>query len=300
MLRSVSRGQTIPFWTLAVIGMLAMLLLVLNYSLTVTWNIRAQSAAESAAAAGVTAFANVYNAESTMLYAAAIDEYRVRTLNQALLNTINHNGGCSPTVNGTCEQDYAVLRAAYIAAAAAYSKDVETLGQVNAIVQNGVDTDINAAIGDFTSHCATSSAPGADCAFSYHVVSVVVDQTNQYGQFQGQHNDYTSPRQVEVIACRNVPWFGSRVIRLGSTFRAAGTATVASVLAGNEVVNPSSYQSTETRWYGGTALPFARAAYQVAYLNGSAPASEVDLMWYTTASVHNLSNVTSGSYSCAS
>ena len=40
--------------------------------------------------------ANFYNEESLLIYAASVDEYRLRALNQAILNTINHNGGCSP------------------------------------------------------------------------------------------------------------------------------------------------------------------------------------------------------------
>jgi hypothetical protein len=300
VLKSASRGQTVPFWTLATIGMLAMMLLVFNYALTVTWNIRAQSAAESAASAGVTSFANVYNAESTILYATAIDEYRVRALNQALLNTIAHNGGCTATVGGTCEQNYTVLRNAYNAALAAYTSDVDTLGRANAIVQGGIDADVMQTVADYAAQCSNGTSPGADCAFSYKVVSVVADQTNQYGQFQGSHNDYTTPRLVEVIACRNVPWVGARLFSLGPTFQAVGTATSASVLAQSESITPSTYQATESRWYGGATLPYLAPAYQVSYTSGSTPASQVNLMWYTTASIHNLTNVGAASYPCAS
>jgi len=67
------RGQTIPFWTFAVFGMLAMALFVMNYSMSAAWNIRAQNAADSAAAAGLSTVANIYNEESTILYATAVD-----------------------------------------------------------------------------------------------------------------------------------------------------------------------------------------------------------------------------------
>ena len=300
MLKAASRGQAIPFWTFITIGLLAMMLTVLNYALTVTWGVRSQSAAESAAAAGVSSFANVYNTETTLLYATAVDEYRVRSLNQALLNTIKHDGGCSRVVGGSCEQNYAVLRSAYYAALAEYTHDVQLIGQTNGIVQGGVDTDVSAAISDYTSRCATVTAPGADCAFSYSVVAVVADSTNQYGEFQGQHNDYTTPRLVEVIACHNVGWLGGRLFGLSGTFQAAGTATAASVTANAEIVQPATYQSAETSWYGRPALPYVAPAYEVDYRTSTGPASEVDLLWYTTASIHNISTVSQGSYTCAS
>src|SRR5216683_1490715 len=80
---SAARGQSIPFWTFATIGVLAMMLFVLNYALNVSWTIRAQNAADSASAATHSAVANVYNEESTLLYAATVDEFRLRALNQA-------------------------------------------------------------------------------------------------------------------------------------------------------------------------------------------------------------------------
>jgi hypothetical protein len=126
---SVSRGQSIPFWTFATIGVLAMMLLVLNYALDVTWTIRAQNAADSAAAATHSTVANVYNEESLLLYAASVDEFRLRSLNQAILNTINHNGGCSPAIGGSCEQNYNALVAAYVQVAIYYANLVSLIGK---------------------------------------------------------------------------------------------------------------------------------------------------------------------------
>ncbi len=136
MLKPSERAQTIPFWTLAIIGMLALTLFVNNYATTVTWQVRAQNAADSAAAGGVAVQANVLNEETTLLYAAAVQEFRLRTLNQALLNTINHNGGCTTsvtsshsnyTISGSCVDNYNALLPAFNAALTAYKNDIQLL-----------------------------------------------------------------------------------------------------------------------------------------------------------------------------
>src|SRR5260370_33522507 len=94
-----------------------MMLFVLNYALNVSWTVRAQNAADSASAATHSAVANVYNEESTLLYAASVDEFRLRALNQAILNTINHNGGCRATVRGACQANHKPLMQAHKAVA---------------------------------------------------------------------------------------------------------------------------------------------------------------------------------------
>src|SRR6266851_5668162 len=99
---SAARGQSIPFWTFATIGVLAMMLFVLNYALNVSWTIRA--------------------------------------LNQAILNTINHNCGCSATIGGTCEQNYNQLVQAYTQVEKNYADLVHLLGQANQLTQAGQNT----------------------------------------------------------------------------------------------------------------------------------------------------------------
>ena len=72
------RGQTLPFWAIGMVAILALLFFTINYANLVRWNIRAQNAADSAASAGVATDANMHNELNTILYAATIDEARMR------------------------------------------------------------------------------------------------------------------------------------------------------------------------------------------------------------------------------
>src|SRR5690242_18037437 len=86
------RGQTMPFWLLATVMAVTMLLFAGNYETMIAWQIHAQNAADSATAIALSPTVNVLNEESTILYASAISEYRLRYLNQGLLNAINGRG----------------------------------------------------------------------------------------------------------------------------------------------------------------------------------------------------------------
>ena len=128
------RGQTIPFWTFAAIAMLAMMLTVWNYGAQVYWNVRAQTAADSAAASGLSIQANIWNEESTIGYAAAVDEYRLRALNQGILNTLNQNGDCNVTSTTDplyCGTVYTILVNAYTQAAKNYGADIQLMAQAD-------------------------------------------------------------------------------------------------------------------------------------------------------------------------
>ncbi|MDB5026331.1 MAG: hypothetical protein JWO66_20, partial [Candidatus Eremiobacteraeota bacterium] len=65
MSREAQRGQTLPFWTLAIAATLSLLFFMTNYANTVRWQIRAQNAADSAASAGIGTDANMYNEKTT-------------------------------------------------------------------------------------------------------------------------------------------------------------------------------------------------------------------------------------------
>lgn len=75
-----SRGQTLPFWAMTMTGVLSSIFFVANYTQMLTWQVRAQTAADSFAAVAVSADANVYNQETILAYLAAIQEYRTRSL----------------------------------------------------------------------------------------------------------------------------------------------------------------------------------------------------------------------------
>jgi Putative Flp pilus-assembly TadE/G-like len=292
---SAARGQSIPFWTFATIGVLAMMLFVLNYALNVSWTIRAQNAADSASAATHSAVANVYNEESTLLYAASVDEFRLRALNQAILNTINHNGGCSATIGGTCEQNYNQLVQAYTQVEKNYADLVHLLGQANQLTQAGQNTAAQ-KIFSLLNPCGGSSTL-LDTAFCYTYVG--------YSNAQG-HGSKATPSVVQVVACRNVPWIGGGLFGLGAKFTAVASGASAIASAQVEHFVPSAvnaatsqpYQSNESSWFG-YSLPDPTPPYEVVFNTPGSPLA-VDINWYTVVPYSNAAAVAAGSYACAS
>ena len=166
---NAQRGQTIPFWAIATLVVIAMTAFLASFVNTVAWHIRAQNAADSAAAAGLSVYANVLNEESTLLYAAAVDEYRIRAVNQAMLNAMNGTGGCQ--ASGTCGQDYQALYQEYsllVAQAGAFASDIQLLRQADNFTQGGQLQDERKAVQAF-GNCSQPGG-GFDCAFTYNIV----------------------------------------------------------------------------------------------------------------------------------
>jgi hypothetical protein len=279
--------------------MLAMMLFVTNYAMSASWNIRAQSAADSASAAGLSVVANIYNEESTILYATALDEYRLRVLNQAVLNTIWHYGGCSPAKGGSCEQNYRVLVQAYGGAEAAYKKDMQLLGQADNFTQGGqVQAEATAAVAGYGAGCGAGSQSGFDCSFAYTTLSVVAAKSN------GNH--FAGDTEVEVIACRNVNNVAGGLFGIPASFQAVGHGMAAATTASQQTFTPSTtnpstgnaYQPTESQWYG-TPLPFVAPAYEVSFGTAATPTLTVQVNWYNAVPVRPTTTATqAGSYAC--
>lgn len=272
------RGQTIPFWAFATLGVLALMLTVLNYGAQVYWNVRAQTAADSAAAGALSVQANILNEETTILYAAAVDEYRLRELNQAILNTLNQQGGCKAL--GTCTTNYPILTAAFSQASKNFSADIQLLAQANQFSQGGQSNHKNEAQsllgncgGNNTTSGATSNA--FDTAFCYTVVG---GNTNGNGNNGG--NNTLSPLPIAVVACRTQPYVGGAVAGTSAgTFTAVAASAATLSSANAETVTVSKYQTREVQWYGNPALTGTTTQpYAVDFSNLT-----VNLNWYTAA-----------------
>ena len=67
----------------------------LNYGNTLRWNIRAQSAADSAAQGLLTIQTQRWNAMNEALYAANVEEFRLRSILNSLLLSMNDSGPCA-------------------------------------------------------------------------------------------------------------------------------------------------------------------------------------------------------------
>ncbi|HKU68602.1 MAG TPA: Tad domain-containing protein [Candidatus Baltobacteraceae bacterium] len=245
------RGQTLPFWVIGVLVVLSMMFFLANYANAVAWQVRAQNAADGAASAVLSVQANVYNEYSTVLYATAVDEYRIRALNQAILNTI-YGFGCT-----SCDSDYISLTNEYNNAVYSYTQDIHLLDQANNMTQAGQSTDQAKALSLIQSSNWCSNSSDYSCSFGFKVLDAS-SSTGSTGN--GNNNGYIvgGDNQTDLIACKNVSYFGAGLLGLGSTatYQVLGRAAAAVIPASSESFSPAAinpqtgqqYQPTETQW----------------------------------------------------
>jgi hypothetical protein len=281
------RGQTLPVWGLGVTALLALLFFLGNYVNVFAWHVRAQNAAESAAATALTVQANVFNEESMVLYATAVNENRIRYLNQAILNTINGIGGCNPAPGGSCDQDYQTLVGEYNAAVSSFTGDMQVLQEANNFTEGGQQSDQKKAVASIGSNCAQF-----DCTFAYNVLDV---------SSVGGGPKSGGITQTDVAVCHNVGYFAAKLMNLGPSaqFTAIGRAAAdvqpiaAEHFHPGTAINPATnqvYQPVEAQW----ASAYPSDAYTVDYSSLS-----VNLNWYGVAHIAPYSGALSaGSYTC--
>jgi hypothetical protein len=272
---------------------LGLLFFLANYVNAISWQMRAQNAADSNASAAMSVQANVLNEESVLLYSAALDEYRLRYLNQAILNTIAGVGGCNPAPGGSCDQNYQSLLNEYNVALNGYTDDIHLLGQADQLSEGGQQQDIRKAASQFGQDCGQAGG-GVDCSFAYTVIDVSRIKSKQA-------DNQFAPAQIDVIACRKVPYFVPLLMKLanGANYPVVARAAAA-VEPGNSenfqpgvAINPRTgqvYQPAETQWAVGYSAP----AYTIDFSHLT-----VNLNWYIAASVKPYGGtVTSKNYSC--
>lgn len=278
------RGQTLPFWAIGVLVVLALMFFVSNAANALVWQVRAQNAADSAASLTLNTQANLWNEESTILYSAALDEYRIRYLNQALLNTINGVGCSTPQL---CDSDYQSLLAELNAAVSGYDGDTQLMQQGNNFTEAGQQADQKKAERLLGGDCVSTTNYTCDGTFSYTVV-----QESSGGNGAGIAED-------DVVACRTLSYFGPALLNLGSaaTFQVVGRSAAAIVPANSEHFVPGStnpvtgtpYQPVE-KWASAQSGP----AFDVDFTGLT-----VNVNWYTAGPIHPFGGTLSkGSYSC--
>ena len=282
------RGQTMPFWVIGILVVLTLLFFVANYGAAIIWQIRAQNAADSAASTALTIQANLWNEENTILYSASVDEYRLRVINQAILNTINGVAGCSGTA---CDQTYQSLVAEYNSALSGYQADIQLLRQGNNFTEGAQQADVKKAQAHIGSNCAAGDYM---CSFSY----TALDVSNGNGQGNGQ----SLPTQADYVACKNVSYIAPLLFKLSNaaSYKVIGRGAAAIVPVQTEAfvpgtaTNPSTgaaYQPTETQWASGYNSPF----YDVDFSGLT-----VNLRWYAAATIRPyMGNLTAAQYTCS-
>lgn len=251
------RGQSMPFWTLSIAATLALLFFITNYATMVRWHIRAQNAADSAAAAGIATDANMYNEKTTLELAASVEETRMRFLLQAIVNTIDDPAGCG----SACDADYTKLVAAYATAKGNYSKVVASMTKADAYAPGNLQNGADKAVALASSNCTLF-----DCAFSY---TAKIDGATD---------------TVDVTACKKLPFIAPALLAqsAGAAFTALGRS-VAVLSPVTETFIPGSvnpvtglpYQPDESP--AGVNVP---SEYGVTFKNLS-----LQLTWYVAGTV---------------
>lgn len=275
------RGQTLPFWVIGVLVVLSMMFFLANYANAVAWQVRAQNAADGAASAVLSVQANVYNEYSTILYATAVDEYRIRTLNQAILNTI-YGDGCS---GSACDSDYTTLTTEYDNAVYSFTEDIHLLDQANNMSQAGQNTDQAKALSMIEGSNWCSGSNDYACSFGFKVL----DASSTAPNGNGNNGGYVAggDNEVDLVACKNVSYFGAGLLNLANTatYQVLGRAAAAIVPAYTESFTPSAtnpqsgqpFQPTETEWAADAA---SQPALQINFTG-----LKVNLNWYEAGTI---------------
>lgn len=278
----VSRGQTLPFWAIATAMVLAMVFFVASYGQTIVWQIHAQNAADSAAEVALSPTANVLNQETTLLYGAAVDEYRLRYLTQAILNTINFCTSIPGNTPAICDAQYTKLVGEYNSALTAYQNIFVVMQEADNYTEGGQQADEKKAIKDTNA---------TDPAFTY----TYLDGTSTNHSKKKQVT-----REIDVAACRSVPYFAPELMGLkaGATFTAlASAASVAVPLAAGSAPTAPTGEPTPPAGFSEyfQPAPSSGTVYQNLEDPGSTGASTyftvnynsmiVDMNWYSGALV---------------
>jgi hypothetical protein len=272
-----SRGQVIPLWIVAILSTFVLMFMALNYGNTIRWQVRAQSAADAAAEALTSIQTQRFNMTTETLYAANVEEFRLRRLLDAILMTANNSGGCSTAAY--CSADYTLLTAAFVRSATRYTYDAEVLNNVVSFsTYNNWKADAQALLHHIQANCnqatmttSTVIPSGGDCAFQYTMLPITGSlvrgtaagtgyqtplnpvefdaETNCIPSFgrvcdasevNSQNIDF-NPVQVEVLTCAVippiVPAFGALQTQ---PYYAVGRAAATSVMVEEDWFQPGS------------------------------------------------------------
>jgi len=221
-LRHAERGQTLPFWVIAILMALSLVFFVFNYANTMRWQIRAQNAADSAAVALVASDAQAANSMTTLLYALSLQDFKLSTINSAAVNLLTNNTVC--VLQNPCSQNLTALLNQYAGYVnempqleSSLSTFVASLKNASLVDQLGLrgKSNPNAIAGGILNTLLAGNSCVdvlTDCSagFSYSVAVVT-----------------TVPLVVDVVACKNVPSLAAGFLHLPQTsFKAIGRATV--------------------------------------------------------------------------
>jgi len=255
--RHAQRGQVLPLWAFGTMSLLAMCFFLFQYATTIRWQVRAQTAADAAAAAALSVQTLQWNQEMMALHAASVEEYRIRRLIGTLLLVARHSGGCSSapsTSAGVCANDFAVLQPQLVAAVKRYGDDIALLHQLAYPSAASQQTDAATIVQALQANCGTPL--GGDCAFGYTMTAysqrsdmqAVTETPSEINVGAGTIPSISAnvePARTEVVVCRDVKPIVPSILGLKlPTFRAIGRAAATTAMVTEEwldmgsIVNP--------------------------------------------------------------
>jgi hypothetical protein len=212
------RGQVFPIWIGSIFLTLVFAFVLVNYANVLTVQIKAQNAADSAAAAVVSIQSQEWNQIDEILYGAAVEEYRLRHLLEGIRLSAQLSGGCN-TIGRSCATVYQNMYKAYFQSVYRYDADVQLLSQASTTMgfQN-IYKDGYALLQRLSSSCGSAPTTSLDCGLTYaltgYTARSVVGESSMYPAailLQGPSANPTSawpaffaPITVEVSVCSRV------------------------------------------------------------------------------------------------
>lgn len=272
----------------------------LQYGEVLRWQVRAQNAADAAAAAALSVQAAHWNQQVAAVYAASLEEYRLRNLLEGMIVASNNDPTCQPN----CASIYGNLYNSYTATLARYRTDIQLVNRVSQYTQSQAEADATSMVNGLASSCG--QAGGGDCAFSYSVTAVEPRQGNlnqvldgasawavNYGtEVAAPQADYV-PLQIEVVTCTKVkPMVPAFLNFSPPVFTAIGRAAATTAMVTEEwlqpghIVNPATgkvFQPVEDyrAGYPDSTDPNGHDWYQVSFDGNPAVANPAG-DWYQT------------------
>ncbi|MEO6912822.1 MAG: Tad domain-containing protein [Candidatus Baltobacteraceae bacterium] len=286
------RGQTLPVWAFGILTVLTLTAFALSYGSMIRWQIRAQNAADSAARGVLSIQATQWNEMESTFQAAAVEEYRIRTITQAMLIAIHGDGGCDPNpvslLTNSCNMMYQNLRSQYLNAVSRYTSDVALLQRVTGPTFDDQVSAVKASLALFQTNCAQNN--GGDCAFNY---TLVVAQPRVNKLVEDVYADCCSfvvggglpvnpalsrnlsPMEIEVVACAKVPSpFPAFVDFKAPTYTAIGRAAATTIMATQEFMYPGTIVNPRTN------QPFQPLEYPESATNQAILGAPNNDFWY--------------------
>ena len=253
MLSVRARGQTLPIWAMGLGAALVLAFSALQYGEVLRWQIRAQNAADAAAAGALSVQTSAWNQQMAVMYAASVEEWRIRNLLEAMVVASTNDSGCG----ANCPALYLNLKDQYARAVARYTADVQLMSRVSQYTLPQAQADAKAIVADFQRNCG--KANGGDCGVSYTVVDMRkrVGDLNDVEQDGGAwvvngvasarvKDDYT-PAQIEIVTCAKVPPLVPGFLNFTPpTFTAVGRAAATSAMVTEEWIQPGVIVNPQT------------------------------------------------------